>query len=78
MGHKRIVTISNVERLGTSTNGNPTYRLTFEGGGTAETARDSGLAYEITNSEYRQGPVELTFEGNVIVSATPVSDGAGR
>jgi hypothetical protein len=69
-------TISRSVRLPRSTNGNPRYELIFTDGTSARTATDSMVAYEITNSEFRDVPVEFeALPNGDIVNATPVKEG---
>lgn len=67
--------ITGTERLASSVNGNPRYRVTFADGTDARTGVDSGIAYGITNSDLRGGPVEVTFDGRGnIIDARPVNE----
>lgn len=71
-----IKTIANLERLHNSKNGNPRYRVTFTDGTVFETAADASINYGITNREYRDVPLEVTFSRNGrITYLAPVSGG---
>lgn len=59
--HKQTLTIAELKRLRSSTNGNPRFAVTFTNGQTAETGKDSQVAYKIENSEYQDVPVVVTF-----------------
>lgn len=55
-------TIKSIERLNSSTNGNPRYRLEWVNGSQAMTSSDASCAYEVGNPGYREGDtVEVTF-----------------
>jgi hypothetical protein len=56
-------TIVGIDRMSSSRNGNPRYRLTFDDGTSAPLQPDSSIAYGINNPEYRSGPVRVTFNG---------------
>jgi hypothetical protein len=56
-------TIVGIDRMPSSRNGNPRYRLTFDDGTSAPLQPDSSIAYGINNREYRSGPVRVTFNG---------------
>lgn len=60
--------ITHVQRIGTSKNGNPRYRLFFLDGGTSETATDASIGYSISNSDLHNVPVNVTYNraGRVI------------
>ena len=60
-GTERVLTISSLERLKLSTNGNPRFRVTFTDGTVAQTQTDSSIAYAIENPEYRGVPVKVSF-----------------
>lgn len=61
---KIIRTIASIERMPSSRNGNPRYRLTFTDGTSLPTSPDSSLANEINNGEYQESrPVEFTVDG---------------
>jgi hypothetical protein len=67
--------IADVQRIPrNSANGNPRYRLILTDGRLLTTGVDSSVAYEITNPEYRGGPVEfgLNARGDV-VDARPIA-----
>ncbi len=58
------VKVAEVDRLNSSVNGNPAYRVTFttmDGTyvGTHRTQTDASVAYEITNREFKVGPVAV-------------------
>lgn len=68
--------ITGTERLASSVNGNPRYRVTFADGTDARTGIDSQIGYSITNSDLHRVPVEVTFDGRGnLIDARPVSDG---
>lgn len=53
-------TLTNIERLGSSTNGNPRYAVTLNDSDTYRTLIDGSVGYEVTN--HRVGsPVALTL-----------------
>lgn len=60
-GSERVLTISSLERLKLSTNGNPRFRVTFTTGEVAQTQTDSSIAYELENSDFRDVPVKVSF-----------------
>lgn len=53
--------IESLERLNTSANGNPRFRVTFTNGTVAETQSDAALNYGIENREFRDVPLKVTF-----------------
>ncbi|WP_020142297.1 hypothetical protein [Terracoccus sp. 273MFTsu3.1] len=59
-------TIEKVERLRSSTNGNPRWLVTFTDGATAKTQRDSSVGYSIDNRTNLGVPV--------LVKATPAGE----
>lgn len=59
--------IVSTERVGTSTNGNPTYRVHFASGGSALTKTDASVGYGISNSDLRNVPVIVTTERGRVV-----------
>ncbi len=61
-----VKTISRVERVGTSKNGNPTYEIVFTDGTTARTQTDAGVVYGLPNP------------GNIGVPVTVKATPAGR
>jgi hypothetical protein len=70
---KLNVTITHLERLHNSVNGNPRFRITFDDGSTHLLSSDASLGYCITNTEYRGAlNVWLTKAGRVSY-ATPVA-----
>lgn len=64
----QVLTIKSVEYYSTSRSGNPRWRLTFTDGRKALTEADVQVGYGIENSEYRNGPVVVTFDpaGHII------------
>lgn len=58
-----VKTIDYLERMNNSTNGNPRYRVGFTDGTSYTTKPDTMIAYALTNPEYREGPVKVTFMG---------------
>lgn len=55
--------ISQIERLNNSnTGGNPRYRIFFEDGSSAQTADDAQVNYYVTNSEYQNTDVWVTWD----------------
>lgn len=63
---QQTVTITRVERLGTSVNGNPYYRLHLEDGTSLRTSVDSMINYSVTNHENLNTPVIVeTTKGRV-------------
>lgn len=73
----RIATIASVERLRNSADGNPRYRVHFEGGGTAETKADSAVNYVIANSDMHGVPVRFIYDGDRIAVVEPVTKHQG-
>ena len=74
-------TISHVERVGTSTNGNPTYDIFFTDHETARTQTDASIGYEIPNSEWEGARVKVaaTAAGRVwgVEHVKPAGGGGG-
>ena len=69
---KQVLTIEALERLRSSRLGNPRYLVRFTNGVTARTGVNSMAAIGLENSEYRQGPVIVTFDGSgFIVGVKP-------
>jgi hypothetical protein len=61
-------TILRYERMRSSVNGNPRYRIVFTDGTIAPMMSDSSTSYEIGNRDMREGSavdVEFTRAGNV-------------
>ena len=58
---QQTLIIESIERLRSSVNSNPAFRVTFTDGQTARTGTDSAVAYEIENPEYRDVPLLVTF-----------------
>lgn len=61
-------TILSYERMRSSVNGNPRYRIVFTDGTIAPMMSDSGTSYAIGNPDMREGSavdVEFTRSGNV-------------
>ena len=61
-------TILNYERMNSSVNGNPRFRIVFTDGTIAPMMSDSGTSYAIGNDDMRQGSivdVEFTRSGNI-------------
>ena len=64
--------IESLERLNNSVNGNPRYRVRFTDGTVADTQSDASLNYGISNPEYRDVPLRVTFtRAGRISHATP-------
>lgn len=62
----RIQTIASrdaFERMPSSVNGNPRYRVTFTDGTSAPTQPDSGWAYGAENPEHLGVPLEVHYNG---------------
>lgn len=62
-------TIEKVERVGTSRNGNPRFRITLEEGITLLTKPDSGFAYSLVEGGSLEGSdayIELDGRGNIV------------
>jgi len=55
-----IDTIDYLERMNSSVNGNPRFRIHFTSGQVATTQPDAGVSYGIENPEYRNVPLEVT------------------
>jgi len=63
-----VRTILRYDRLRSSVNGNPRYRVTFEDGSAHNGMSDAGWAYAMGNPEMREGSrvrVDLTRAGNI-------------
>lgn len=61
-------TILSYERMRSSVNGNPRYRIVFTDGMIAPMMSDSSTSYEVGNPDMREGSdvdVEFTRRGNV-------------
>ena len=54
-----VKTIASLERLKSSVNGNPRFRVMFTDGAVMQTQTDVSIAYAIENSEYRDVPVKV-------------------
>jgi hypothetical protein len=63
-----VDTITNLERLNNSVNGNPRWRVLLANAGPKTTAPDAQVGHVIENSEYREGQVSVTLnpEGQII------------
>jgi len=59
--------IAKLDRLNNSTNGNPTWRITLDGGEVLRTQSDAAVSYGLSNPEYRDALVrfDLTKAGRV-------------
>ena len=55
-----VATIERLERMRSSVNGNPRYRIYFADGGTATTQSDAAVAYGLENAENLGVPVTVT------------------
>lgn len=61
------LTVSRLERRRNSVNGNPRYKIHFEGGIVLSTAKDTGFAYEITSGwEGRTFYVQTNSRGEIV------------
>jgi hypothetical protein len=58
---KAVRTIASLERLWLSRVGNPRFQVVFTDGTAAQTATDASVNYGIENPEYRDVPLEVTF-----------------
>jgi hypothetical protein len=56
--------IKSLERMNNTREGNPRWRVTLVNGGVHTTKPDAAVGHVIENSEYREGPVEVTFNAN--------------
>jgi hypothetical protein len=56
-----IKRITRLERMGCSVNGNPRFSVGFDDATTAITSSDAGFCYGLTNPEYRDVPVRVTY-----------------
>lgn len=57
-----VHTISSIERLALSRNGNPRFRMTFADGRVAETQSDASYGYAVGNPGHRPGDtIEVTW-----------------
>jgi len=64
--------IESLERLNNSVNGNPRYRVHFTDGTVADTQSDASLNCGISNPEFRDVPLRVTFtRAGRISYATP-------
>lgn len=61
--YSEVLTIEKLERLRLSANGNPRFRVTFTNGLVAQTQTDSSVGYSISNPEFRDRPVKVSFTG---------------
>lgn len=50
-----------IERIGVSTNGNPRYRVTFDGGATYDTQSDASCNYGINNPEWLNVSLDIAL-----------------
>lgn len=58
-------TISRIERLNNSVNGNPRFRFDFDDGTGANLQSDSSFGYEVNNPGFREGDtVNVQFSRN--------------
>lgn len=72
---KRVLKIASLERLNSSASGNPRFKVTFTNAESAQTKADSDINYKIENSEFRDVPVEFTFNSDGrIIYAEPVKN----
>lgn len=68
-----VATITRLERLNSSRNGNPRYRVHTDGP-THDTEPDSAIAYGLPNPEFRDVPVTFTVNGRGwITDAVPTT-----
>lgn len=76
MGNDRTFqsTITSTERLGTSRNGNPSWRVHLDNEAVLRTQTDAAIGYEIGNSAITNVPVDITVNGrNEIWNVEPIS-----
>ena len=67
--HVETKTITRVTRIG-QREGHPRYEVAFSDGTSAKTMPSAQVNYGISNSEYREGPVQVVFAGIQIVGIT--------
>lgn len=70
--------VAQVDHVGTSVNGNPTYRIRLADGTSYLTGTDAGVGYAATNYRPRRGipsPVVLTLDGRGRVVGMKRPDG---
>lgn len=72
-----VKTITHLERLRNSRDGNPAYRVTFADGTSARTAPDAACAGVLTNSEYRVSAVKVTYDGGQIATVELIPGSCG-
>lgn len=65
--------IVRTERMNSSANANPRFRVHFKSGVSYPTKPDASVAYGIENPEYNSGPVRVTLERDQIVYVTPAT-----
>jgi hypothetical protein len=71
----RVLTADHVERMPSSVNGNPRYRVFFTNGTSAPTAPDASLAYGIENRGMLGVPKRVIFDGRGNVTyMNPIED----
>lgn len=59
--YTRVHTITALERLQNSVNGNPAWKLTFEDGSFTRTQSDASISYSLPNPEFRDVPLIVSF-----------------
>lgn len=72
-----LKTISRIERLNSSVNGNPRFRFHFTDATSAITSSDAAIGYEIGNPGYREGctvAVEFTRAGRIAYMNATLGD----
>lgn len=70
-------TITGVERKGTR-EGHPHYRVTFSDGTDALTKPGAAINYGVTNRDLRNVPVEVVFDGNLLIGVARVGEPGSR
>lgn len=69
-----VATIDRLERMRSSVNGNPRFRIYFAGGATATTLPDAAVSYGLENVENRFVPVTITAtKSGLVFNVVPVS-----
>lgn len=63
-----------IERLNSSVNGNPRYRVSFVNGPVRKTQPDAGISYGLTNPEYQDVDLDVyTTPSGMIYDLRPAS-----
>lgn len=68
-------TIAEIDRIASSANANPRYRVTLVGGANLNTGVDAAIGYAITNPEWKNTPVVFTLKRNGDIVGIRTEDG---